>query len=73
MLSSQLGGVFSPLILLVLCLIQTKRNKNFLFNFSLTRVFSCVCVCVCVCVKFTQLCPTLSDPMDYRVQEYWSG
>ena len=24
-------------------------------------------VCVCVCVLVTQLCPTLSDPMDCRL------
>ena len=26
---------------------------------------ACVCVCVCVCVLVAQLCPTLSNPMDY--------
>ena len=24
----------------------------------------CVCVCVCACMLFSQLCPTLCDPMD---------
>ena len=30
---------------------------------------TCVCVrvCVCVCVKVTQSCPTLCDPMNYKV------
>ena len=30
---------------------------------------TCVCVhvCMCVCVKVTQSCPTLCDPMDYKV------
>ena len=43
----------------------------------------CVCVCVCVCVLFSQLCPTLCDPiysslpsssfLESSRQEYWSG
>ena len=34
-------------------------------------IWKCVCVCVCVCVKVTQSCPTLCDPMDCSLPDFF--
>ena len=51
------------------CLISSLKGKTFTVSSLNTwlQTFSYRLVCVCVCVLVAQLCPTLCNPMGYRL------